>query len=49
VVGEWGWEDILGATRYFSPDFKLGDGTFGIVYRGRLEGRDVAVKVIDQD
>ncbi|KAG7990458.1 hypothetical protein I3843_02G026000 [Carya illinoinensis] len=38
-------EDILKATRNFSPSFKIGQGGFGTVYKGRLEdGTVVAVK-----
>ncbi|XP_058082724.1 calmodulin-binding receptor-like cytoplasmic kinase 2 [Magnolia sinica] len=38
-------EEIYKATRNFSPSFKLGQGGFGTVYKGRLEdGTYVAVK-----
>lgn len=38
-------EEILKATRNFSPSFKIGQGGFGTVFRGRLEdGTLVAVK-----
>jgi hypothetical protein len=38
-------EEILKATRNFSPSFKIGQGGFGTVFKGRLEdGTLVAVK-----
>ncbi|PKI32578.1 hypothetical protein CRG98_047041 [Punica granatum] len=38
-------EEIFAATRNFSPSFKVGQGGFGTVYKGRLEdGTLVAVK-----
>ena len=38
-------EEIIKATRNFSPSFKIGQGGFGTVFRGRLEdGTLVAVK-----
>jgi hypothetical protein len=38
-------EEIFRATRNFSPSFKIGQGGFGTVFKGRLEdGTVVAVK-----
>lgn len=38
-------EEILKATKNFSPSFKVGQGGFGTVYKGKLEdGTLVAVK-----
>ena len=38
-------EEIFKATRNFSPSFKIGQGGFGTVFKGRLEdGTVVAVK-----
>ncbi|XP_030468254.2 calmodulin-binding receptor-like cytoplasmic kinase 2 [Syzygium oleosum] len=38
-------EELLAATRNFSPSFKIGQGGFGTVYKGRLaDGTVVAVK-----
>ncbi|XP_030964575.1 calmodulin-binding receptor-like cytoplasmic kinase 2 [Quercus lobata] len=45
VVLQVTMEEILKATRNFSPSFKIGQGGFGTVFRGRLEdGTLVAVK-----
>ncbi|XP_041001363.1 calmodulin-binding receptor-like cytoplasmic kinase 2 [Juglans microcarpa x Juglans regia] len=42
---QFAMEDILKATRNFSPSFKIGQGGFGTVYKGILEdGTVVAVK-----
>ncbi|KAH1130105.1 hypothetical protein J1N35_001483 [Gossypium stocksii] len=42
---EFTMEEILKATRNFSPAFKIGQGGFGTVYKGRLDdGTFVAIK-----
>ncbi|PIN27217.1 Serine/threonine protein kinase [Handroanthus impetiginosus] len=35
---------ILNATNYFSPQNKIGEGGFGPVYKGTLQGQEIAVK-----
>ncbi|KAI3443789.1 hypothetical protein Pfo_000454 [Paulownia fortunei] len=35
---------VLKATNYFSPQNKIGEGGFGPVYKGTLQGQEVAVK-----
>ncbi|KAF2317375.1 hypothetical protein GH714_020950 [Hevea brasiliensis] len=41
---------ILAATNSFSPANKLGQGGFGVVYKGKLSnGKEVAVKRLSKD
>jgi len=42
----WAWQDVVAATRNLSVDLMLGEGGFGVEYRGRRGGRDVAVKIL---
>jgi len=42
-------KEILSATKNFHPSNKLGKGGFGMVYRGTLNGKDVAVKRISKN
>jgi len=42
-------KEILSATKNFHPSNKLGKGGFGMVYRGILNGKDVAVKRISKN
>ncbi|XAR71927.1 Non-specific serine/threonine protein kinase [Bertholletia excelsa] len=42
---EFSFPDLAAATDNFSPENKIGSGSFGVVYRGKLwDGREVAVK-----
>ncbi|PWA68396.1 hypothetical protein CTI12_AA309330 [Artemisia annua] len=42
--------DLVNATRNFSPDLIVGDGSFGLVYKAKLStGVTVAVKKLDPD
>lgn len=42
--------DLVNATRNFSPDLIVGDGSFGLVYKAKLTtGVTVAVKKLDPD
>lgn len=42
--------EILAATRNFSTDLIVGDGSFGLVYKAQLsDGRTVAMKKLDPD
>jgi serine/threonine protein kinase len=44
----WGFEVLRRATHGFAEDNKIGEGSFGVVYRADLEdGRTVAVKTMD--
>ncbi|ESW17689.1 hypothetical protein PHAVU_007G260500 [Phaseolus vulgaris] len=42
-------KELLSATRSFHSSNKLGKGGFGIVYKGTLNGKDVAVKRISKN
>ncbi|PIN05590.1 Serine/threonine protein kinase [Handroanthus impetiginosus] len=39
---------ILNATNYFSPQNKIGEGGFGPVYKGTLQGQEIAVKRLSE-
>ncbi|XP_075496772.1 putative serine/threonine-protein kinase-like protein CCR3 [Primulina tabacum] len=42
---EFLFSDLATATNYFSSENKIGEGSFGVVYRGKLhDGHEVAVK-----
>lgn len=46
----YNFDVIKFATDNFSPDNKLGNGGFGVVYKGRLsDGREIAVKRLSQN
>ncbi|XP_012087212.2 protein STRUBBELIG-RECEPTOR FAMILY 8 [Jatropha curcas] len=36
--------ELKAATNDFSPNNKIGEGSVGVVYRGKLDGREVAIK-----
>ncbi|KAL2343532.1 hypothetical protein Fmac_004817 [Flemingia macrophylla] len=43
------YETLAAATKNFSPIYKLGEGGFGPVYKGKLnDGREIAVKKLSQ-
>nr|ADQ37392.1 unknown [Capsella rubella] len=43
------FEEVAMATKFFSNDNKLGQGGFGIVYKGRLlDGQEIAVKRLSE-
>ena len=44
LVQQFDEPEILSATNNFSPDTKLGEGGFGVVHKGLLNGSFVAVK-----
>ncbi|KEH34156.1 putative protein kinase RLK-Pelle-RLCK-IV family [Medicago truncatula] len=49
-MGNFSFEELYKATGKFSPDNKIGEGAFGIVYKGRLyDGSLVAVKCARKD
>jgi hypothetical protein len=45
---EWTYEDLADAAANFAPASKMGEGGFGPVYRGRLDGQEVAIKVLSE-
>jgi serine/threonine protein kinase len=45
---EWSYEDLADAAAHFAPASKMGEGGFGPVYRGRLDGQEVAIKVLSE-
>jgi hypothetical protein len=45
---EWSYEDLADAAVNFAPASKMGEGGFGPVYRGRLDGQEVAIKVLSE-
>lgn len=42
-------DEIEVATEKFSPQYKIGEGGYGPVYRGRLDHTPVAIKVLRPD
>lgn len=43
------FENIRSITNDFDQQVKLGSGAFGSVYLGKMEGMDVAIKVLNAD
>ncbi|XP_042413085.1 L-type lectin-domain containing receptor kinase IX.1-like [Zingiber officinale] len=43
------YQELASATRDFAVEGKLGEGGFGSVYKGRLNGVDVAIKRVSKD
>ncbi|KAJ1702342.1 hypothetical protein LUZ63_002121 [Rhynchospora breviuscula] len=48
-TNEFSYDELMVATRGFSEDLKIGEGNFGIVYRGLLRNTPVAVNVLHWD
>ncbi|KAJ7297861.1 hypothetical protein O6H91_Y033400 [Diphasiastrum complanatum] len=46
---EYDYEELKVATDNFSDDLKLGEGGYGIVYKGKLHHMTVAIKVLKED
>ncbi|KAJ4811815.1 U-box domain-containing protein kinase family protein [Rhynchospora pubera] len=49
ITNEFSYDELVTATRGFSEDLKIGEGNFGIVYRGLLRNTPVAVNVLHWD
>ncbi|KAJ3706769.1 hypothetical protein LUZ61_010474 [Rhynchospora tenuis] len=48
-TNEFSYDELMAATRGFSEDLKIGEGNFGIVYRGLLRNTPVVVNVLRWD
>ncbi|CAM6076251.1 unnamed protein product [Sphagnum tenellum] len=42
----YAYKDLQKATNYFNDNMKLGQGAFGAVYKGVLDGSEIAVKLL---
>ena len=48
AVREFSEDDINKSTENFSPSRELGHGGFGTVYKGYINGTNIAVKVLSE-
>ncbi|GLJ23535.1 hypothetical protein SUGI_0445920 [Cryptomeria japonica] len=46
IFRQFSWDEMKAATCDFSEGLKIGEGSYGTVYRGEIEGEIVAVKIM---